>query len=275
MLRVGKIEYLNTLPVYYGFVTGKVVADVELVEGVPSELNKLMREGKIDIAVISSYEYLSNRQVYLLLPDFSISAYKKVYSVLFFSKFPIHQLHKKDVWITKSSMTSRELLKFLLENVYGVSPVYRYYSLSKGELPKNPTAILSIGDDALKLLKEKRYPFVYDLAEEWFNLTGKPFVFAVWACRREVFSKKKEEVKKFYEKLCESRDLGLNAFSEICENYSKKLDITVEDCLKYLHSLKFTLGKTEIEGLKEFAKLLKLNDKLEFAWLWENKSTSN
>ena len=37
MLRVGKIEYLNTLPVYYGFVTGKVVADVELVEGVPSE----------------------------------------------------------------------------------------------------------------------------------------------------------------------------------------------------------------------------------------------
>jgi len=119
MLKVGKIEYLNTVPVYYGFLTGKVSYDsVEFVEDVPSELNRLLREGELDVSVISSYEYLVNSNRYLLLPDFSISARKRVLSVLFLSTVPIHQLHRKDVWLTRSSMTSRELLKFLLREVY-------------------------------------------------------------------------------------------------------------------------------------------------------------
>jgi chorismate dehydratase len=265
MLKVGIIEYLNTIPVYYGFLKGSVRADnVEFVEDVPSELNELLREGFLDISVISSYEYLSNSDKYLLFPDFSISAKRKVLSVLFLSTVPIHQLHRKDVWLTRSSMTSRELLKYLLKNVYGVEPNYYYYSLKDNDLPKNPTALLTIGDDAFKLLKNKRFTFIYDLAEEWFNIHGLPFVFAVWAVRREVYESRPEEVEAFYKKLLVSREEGIANLKDICQSYSKKLCINCENCMEYLENLRFNLGNDEKQSLELFAQSIGVPSKLEF-----------
>ena len=254
MLKVGKIEYLNTVPVYYGFIKGVVDSSgVEFVEDVPSELNRLLNEGFLDISVISSYEYIQNSEKYLLLPDLSISAEKRVVSVLFLSTVPIHQLHRKDVWITRSSMTSKELLKYLLREVYGVEPNFYYYSLKENTLPRNPRAVLAIGDDALKLMKMKKFPFVYDLAEEWFNLTGLPFVFALWAVRRDSHSKKEEEVENFYSKLIESRNYGERHLEEICQDYSPKLGLPEKLCINYLKCLNFHLGEKELESLRIFS----------------------
>ncbi len=255
MLKVGKIEYLNTVPVYYGFIEGVVDSSgVEFVEDVPSELNRLLNEGFLDVSVISSYEYIQNSEKYLLLPDLSISAEKRVVSVLFLSTVPIHQLHRKDVWITRSSMTSKELLKYLLREVYGVEPNFYYYSMKENTLPRNPRAVLAIGDDALKLMKMKKFPFVYDLAEEWFNLTGLPFVFALWAARRDSYERKKEEVISFYSKLIESRNYGEKHYEEICNKYAPKLGLPEKLCTSYLSCLNFHLGKKEIESLKVFSR---------------------
>ena len=265
MLRVGKIEYLNTIPVYYGFITGVVKCeDVGFVEDVPSELNRLLREGFLDVSVVSSYEYITNWDKYLLLPDLSISAYRKVRSVLFFSKVPIHQLHRKDVWITRSSMTSRELLKYLLKNVYGVEPNFYYYSLKEGGLPQNPKAVLAIGDDALKFLPKKAFPFVYDLAEEWFNLTRLPFVFAVWAVRRDSYEKKREEVKEFYKKLIESRNFGEKSYDEICSTYGRKISLNEKPCRNYLNCLNFHLKEKEELSLKKFSEKIGKSFKLKY-----------
>lgn len=257
MLKVGKIEYLNTVPVYYGFITGKISCEgIEFVEDVPSELNRLLREGYLDISVISSYEYLSNSENYLLLPDFSISARNRVLSVLFLSTVPIHQLHRKDVWLTRSSMTSRELLKYLLREVYGVEPNFHYYSMKESDLPKNPTALLAIGDDALKLLKNRQFPFMYDLAEEWHNLTGLPFVFALWAVRRECYGERTEEVVNFYRRLRASREVGTASYGEICKTYSKQLNLKESICINYLKHLKFNLTEEELSALKLFSQKL-------------------
>jgi len=259
MLKVGKIEYLNTIPVYYGFLTGKVLAEnVEFVESVPSELNLMLRKGELDISVISSYEYLINSEEYLLLPNFSISAKRKVFSVLFLSTTPIHQLHRKDVWLTKSSMTSKKLLKYILQEVYGVAPHYYYYSLKEGSLPKNPTAVLVIGDDALKFLQTKRFPFIYDLAEEWFNLFGLPFVFALWAVRKNSFKKKREEVIKFYEALKASKNIGLASLEEIASIYSSRLSLPKDLCYKYLNQLNFDLSEENTKALEKFSEVLKI-----------------
>jgi chorismate dehydratase len=265
MLRVGKIEYLNTVPVYYGFLSGKISSEgIEFVEDVPSELNRLLREGSLDVSVISSYEYLRNSDKYLLFPDFSISAKKRVFSVLFLSTVPIHQLHRKDVWLTRSSMTSRELLKFLLREVYGVEPNFRYYSLKDCDLPKNPRALLVIGDEALRLLRSKQFPFVYDLAEEWHNLYGLPFVFAVWAVRNDSYKREREIVTDFYRKLSISREIGISSFSEICCKYSKKLQLPEKMCKNYLENLIFSLGEEELRSLKKFAEIVNTTSEFKF-----------
>jgi len=266
MLKVGKIEYLNTIPVYYGFTKGIVKAsNAEFVEDVPTELNRLLREGFLDVSVISSYEYIENWRNYLLLPDLSISAKRKVMSVLFFSTVPIHQLHRKDVWITRSSLTSRELLKFLLKNVYGVEPNFYYYSMKEGNLPKNPKALLAIGDDALKLLKARKFPFVYDLAEEWYNLTELPFVFAVWAVREKSYELKKKEITEFYRSLLKSRKFGEENFKLICSEYGERIELNQQACLNYLKCLHFHMGKEEIKSLLTFGEKLGKSFKIRFA----------
>ena len=265
MLKVGKIEYLNTVPVYYGFIKGIVDSrGVEFVEDVPSELNRLLNEGFLDLSVVSSYEYIQNSSKYLLLPDLSISAERKVVSVLFLSTVPIHQLHRKDVWITRSSMTSRELLKYLLREVYGIEPNFYYYSMKENTLPKNPRAVLTIGDDALKMRRLKKFPFVYDLAEEWFNLTGLPFVFALWAVRKDSYRNKKEEVEEFYRKLITSRDYGEKHYDEICSRYAENLGLTGKLCRNYLSYFNFHLGERELESLKLFSQKIDRNFKPEF-----------
>jgi len=269
LLKVGKIEYLNTIPVYYGFLSGKIPADnVKFIEDVPSELNRLLREGFLDISVISSYEYLSNSEKYLLLPNFSISAKRKVTSVLFLSTMPIHQLHRKDVWLTRSSMTSRELLKYLLKEVYGIEPNYHYYSLKENDLPRNPTALLTIGDEALRILRTGRFPFVYDLAEEWYNIHGLPFVFALWAVRKESYERKKEAVTEFYRRLVLSKEIGLRSCSEICHRYAQKLRLPEKMCRSYLENLIFSLGEEELKSLEKFSEIVNAKPDLMFLPVW-------
>ncbi|NIA12426.1 MAG: hypothetical protein GWP10_22605 [Nitrospiraceae bacterium] len=265
MLKVGKIEYLNTIPVYYGIVSGLVPkGNVEFYEGVPSELNELIRDGKLDISVVSSYEYLLNRDKYLLLPDLSISAFKKVFSVLFLSRLPIHQLHRKDVWLTRASMTSRALVEFMFKQRYGIEPNYHLYSMKEANLPKNPTALLSIGDEALKLLGSNEFPFIYDLAEEWFNMYGMPFVFAVWVTRKDTYKERPEEVKLFHLRLLKSRDIGVSSVEDICNRYGRCLGISQEMCQRYLSNLMFNLDDEKIRSLRIFSSLLNLGEKLEF-----------
>jgi len=261
MLKVGKIEYINTIPVYYGFMKGLVKCNCTFVEDVPSELNRMLREGEIDVSVVSSYECLRNYELYLVFPNVSISSFGKVMSVLFLSQLPIHQLHRKDVWLTKSSMTSRALIEFLLREKYGVEPNYRYYSLKEGNLPKGATAVLSIGDEAFKLLKSNRFRFVYDLGEEWFSMYGLPFVFALWAARRDAV---RDDVLEFYRRLVESKEIGISRFEEICREFGKKASLTVKECFSYYGNLNFDLGGEHLKSLKLFAEILNMEFRLEF-----------
>jgi len=256
MLKVGKIEYINVLPVYFGFIDKAVPFKYKFVEEVPSELNLLLREGKIDISPISSYEFITQSDKYYLFPDFSISSFGKVKSVLFLSKVPIHQLHKKDVWLTKSSMTSKALIKYILKAKYGVEPHYYFYSMKEGNLPKNATAVLSIGDDAFKLVKNKNYKFIYDLGQEWHNMYKLPFVFAVWAVKKESFLNHPEEVKDVYESFKKSREYGLTNLQKIAKIYSYRVSITEKECLEYYNYLDYSLTQLHKKSLSQFAKLL-------------------
>jgi chorismate dehydratase len=87
-LRVGRIPYINCYPVYGGIDRGVVTLDAELVDGIPSHLNRLMARGALDISVISAVEYARDAARYLLLPDLAISCDGPVRSVMLFSRVP-------------------------------------------------------------------------------------------------------------------------------------------------------------------------------------------
>lgn len=232
MIKVGFIDYKNTIPFGIGSIKG-----IEIIRDVPARLNQLIYQDKIDVGIISSAEYIEHYFKYFIFPHLSISSKDRSMSVLILSNKPIHQTDK--IYLTKESKTSVFLAKIILEKFLGLKPEYRQF-----ESPKNKDTILVIGDLALKL--RDGFKHAYDLAEIWYKETGLPFTFALWCVRKEFLLENREEVYSFYLKLKENTEKFLN-------NIHSYIDIqTVE----YLKNLDYSLQEKHIKSLKLFSEYL-------------------
>lgn len=250
MLKLGHIIYSNCFPPHAGIITGNVKSPFTLVEGIPTELNRLLFEGKVDVSPSSSIEYAVNSGRYLLLPDFSITSRKRVMSIILESRVPLAELDKKTVALTTASATSVVLLRILLELQTGVNPDFILYEQGSEDPADRADAVLTIGDLAIKKAAATKYPHVYDLGELWHEFTGLPFVFALW----QVNYKKNidKELRVFYDILCTSRAYGLSHLRELADASAKSLGIPARTLMKYWKSFSYSLGAEEKKGLLSF-----------------------
>jgi chorismate dehydratase len=156
---------------------------IDIVPGLPSELNRMMREKRLDLSPVSSATYADIKDDVLLLPEFCLSSVGYVGSVILCSNYQIEDLNNKKVGLSGASHTSRVLLKILLEKFYGIEPYY----LQAGPRPDLTAhdAALIIGNDAMRGCTDMA-PYKYDLGELWLQKTGFPVVFAVFAVRNKV-----------------------------------------------------------------------------------------
>ncbi len=262
-LRVGRIPYVNCYPVYGAIDRGIVRLDAELVTGVPTELNRLVGEGQLDVSVVSAVEYARDSRRYLLLPDLAISCDGPVRSVMLFSSRPAEQLGGERVLVSASSMTSVALLELLFENVWQARPEFVRGDTEHGAADdaesRECMARLVIGDAALMLADKRRksgdgtYPFLYDLGEEWKSWTGLPFVFAVWVAQRTTPVAKSLGV---HASLIESRDWGLAHLDALAQAAAATTGVSVADCRTYLSGLDYGLSYEHLAGLTEFFRRL-------------------
>jgi chorismate dehydratase len=254
-VRVGRIQYINVLPIYYALERAYVANGFEMVPGTPAELNGRLFRAEVEVSAISSVEYGRNFREYLLLPHLSISTAGDVGSVLFFSRVPFSRLTGKDVILSASSATSAALLKVLLYELFGVQPLYRSAPV-EDSLPDGAYGLLAIGDEALRLKATGRYPYYLDLGRAWHDLTGLPFVFGVWAVRREFYQDHPAAVSTVHQALLESRDWGLLALEEICLHASNLVSMSPEDLRGYFKLLNYELDLHQQDGLMTFYRFL-------------------
>lgn len=259
-LRVGRIPYVNCYPVYGAIDRGIVRLDAELVTGVPTELNRLVSEGQLDVSVVSAVEYARDSRRYLLLPDLAISCDGPVRSVVLFSSRPAEELGGERVLVSASSMTSVALLELLLEHVWQARPEFvRGDTEHGGSQNGDCVARLVIGDAALVLSDSRskngdsRYPYAYDLGQEWKSWTGLPFVFAVWVAQRATPVSRSLGV---HASLIESRDWGLAHLDELAEAAANATGVSLADCRTYLSGLDYGLSYEHLAGLTEFFRRL-------------------
>jgi len=172
-LRLGRIDFLNVLPVYYPLESGVIANPFAIVPGVPSELNELCASGALDISPVSSIEYARRAELYYIVPDLSISSAGRVKSVLLLSRMPIEQLSGKTILASSQSHTSVGLLKVLSRLRYGVDLRFETGSCS-AQLAGHefPEACLAIGDEALRLGRSGLFPHVLDLGAAWLSGPG-------------------------------------------------------------------------------------------------------
>ena len=176
-IRVGRIPYLNSEPFYYELMRD----DIELRPLVPSALARAAEGGEVDAGPLSLVDYLRLEDRFTRLGQFCIATLEKARSVLLYSKLPIQELDGANIGVTGDTSTSVRLLDVLLTHRYQVKPA------SYLPLDQPNDAFLIIGDEALRRrYGVPSYPYRYDLGEEWYRWHRMPFVFALWAVRRDM-----------------------------------------------------------------------------------------
>ncbi len=205
MLKVGQIEYANCTPLFHVLKKHFPCSEYEFITGVPAELNRLLLSGEIDVCPSSSIEYAYHPERYAILPQLSISSIGAVASVLLFSSMPVENLDGKKIQLSSESATSVNLLKILLAQCFGCSCRYELAQPGITVATGDSSALLLIGDSALRTSLEKTDLFIYDLGELWYTWTGYPFVFALWLCRNEIAEL--PELKNLARRLVQAKEL--------------------------------------------------------------------
>jgi chorismate dehydratase len=87
--------------------------------------------------------------------------------------------------------------------------------------------------------------FVYDVAHQWRQMTGKPCVLAIWAAQRDAVTP--ELVADFHA----SKQYGVERIREIAEAASIKLDLPPGALERYLtENIQFDLDEENLAGLR-------------------------
>ncbi|MDE6734777.1 MAG: menaquinone biosynthesis protein [Desulfovibrio sp.] len=253
VLRMGRISYLNVLPIYHPLEAGILPHDYELVAGPPALLNDMMGRGELHVSSCSCFEYARRPERYYLVDDLSIGSRGPVMSVLLLSRVPVAELGGHEILISGESHTSVALLRLLMRDRYRQAVTYRTGQVSPAlRSPAPPTAFLAIGDEALRLRQHPDYPYRVDLAEAWRDWTGLPFIFGVWvvsrdAAERGLFRDDPGEL------LRRGRDWGLAHMDVILDLTGHGCPLSREDlAFYYREGLVYSLGAEELRGLHLF-----------------------
>ncbi|MBW2095728.1 MAG: menaquinone biosynthesis protein [Deltaproteobacteria bacterium] len=254
-VRLGQISYANALPVYWGFRDHKLPPFLEITQAPPSILNHLMAHDKLDISPVSSISYATHFNDWFIIPGLSIASRGRVMSVLLVRRLPLEQLSGKRVVVSEESETSVELLRLCLQRKH-VFPLIERGTVTRSILDDpDVSGGLVIGDLALGLAGENPVNQKTDLGLSWKEWTGKPFVFALWAVRKQFAEKEPALVSQVIAALNTSRNEGLKALPIITAQASRKLGIDRKVMETYFRGLSYRLDPEHEDGLRLFFRL--------------------
>jgi len=231
MIRLGRIAYANMAPVFY-----RVDLEVEEVAGVPTELNRALLAGEVDVAPISSIEYARHADELRLLPRLCVSSEGAVDSIQLVSRLPLERI--RSVAVTPESATSIVLTKVLLPDAEHVP------------LGEPADGKLLIGDAALESAFEDPTPH-HDLGRLWLEKTGLPMVFAVWAASEPAPTGLVELEDALVSSLAHARSEPEHLAREASERYGYPAGFLA----RYFEKLRYTFGPRERAGLMTFLEL--------------------
>ncbi len=208
----------------------------------PSALCKRLANGELDIALVSSFEFLRN-PIYRIVDDISISSAGPVYSVVVAHSGDISGI--EEIELDPAAETSGNLLRCLLAEL-NLAP--RFVRSSTSPVTGRRARVL-IGDHAIRFRQKhpKEFRF-WDLGEQWKKLVDLPFVYALWLARPEVM-----DAKLIANRLRALRDKNLANIDKLID---EEKDFDHDFCHRYYRdSLRFSFGEREKEGLRIFQRL--------------------
>ncbi len=260
MLKIGFIDFVNTLPILLPILEGHVQIEGELVTGNPQELNKLMEKGDLDISSVSLFYYLQKQEKLGLFMDVSISSCGEVGSVELYSKIDPAKLDGKVIQVPRSSATSINMLKILLLEECGAKPILIEVD-NPDCLDPACQAALVIGDRALLVEAEwaAKGLIKKDLAAWWVQHIKLPAVFGVWVYKKELEKNCPEKIREMTETLNRARRLGLrDLVPDVVEKAYGRLGGKVDEArlLRYFErELNFDFSSRHLSSVENYKRL--------------------
>ncbi|MFC1837428.1 menaquinone biosynthetic enzyme MqnA/MqnD family protein [Thermodesulfobacteriota bacterium] len=251
-VRIGMVNFINTAPLYDVWQRTVNRPEWKVVEASPAVLNRMLYADELDMGLVSSHEYAAHPQDYYILDDISISASGPVGSVFLFSQCRPDQLGNSTVLLSGQSQTSVSLVKIILEKFYNVFPDYVVGSALTPHDNKNIQAVLAIGDEALLLSQSRGYPHEIDLGKIWHDKTSLPFVFALWAVRKEFCRRNTDIVHEIHTELLRCRKEGQQDLKNISKTVAPRVSMDAEACYEYLRGIEHDLSPEKQDGLIHF-----------------------
>ena len=266
-LRISIVEFLNTAPLVWGFTDGPLAGRYDLSFAVPSQCAEDLKAGRADVGIIPAIEYQRIENV-VALPGMAVAAKNEVRSILVVSKVPIDQA--RSFALDTNSRSSVGLVRLLCRGHWNIAPEFIDSPPDVDEMLGRADAALIIGDPALRLrlkvdelqakvpqgkdgccgteeeplVKGVQLLFVYDVAQQWREMTGHACVLAIWVARRGTVTP--EIVADFQA----SREYGLARIGEIAEGAALKLDLPPRELERYLtDNIDFSLDDENLAGL--------------------------
>jgi len=252
--RLGHIQFINCLPLYYGMVKNDVLLDVDLVRANPADLAGMLLDGDLDIAPIPAIEYARHAADFVLLPDIAISSDGEVQSILLISKVPANELDAEStVALAANSRTSQVLARVLIEKRWGGSPRYVEMPPDLPAMLRDADAALLIGDEALRSYWEPPAGLHrYDLGAEWAAWTGLPMVYAVWAVRADFAASDPQAVTEVQRSLSESLAYCRGHLDDISDYAARWESFPAERFRSYFDALHFRYEPRYRDGLRRY-----------------------
>ena len=233
--RVGSVPYLNAAPLTQGL-------ESQVIFATPAKLARMLRRDELDAALVSITEVLLNDR-YDILDGVAIASLGEVYSVLLAHKKPLAEV--TEVFCDTASLTSVNLLKVLLAE-HGLKPEFKPLENYAAAVEKD--FVLIIGDPAIEFQRAPHPHEIFDLGSAWTEMTGLPFVFAIWALRRGV------DNRELRGELKQAKNHGLETLETIIETREEFDEDFRRDYFEW--HIHYHLAADEKRAIAKFCELL-------------------
>ncbi|MEI7663182.1 MAG: menaquinone biosynthesis protein [Bacteroidota bacterium] len=244
-LRISAVSYLNTFPFVYGLKESGILTNFTLSLEVPSLCAEKLRQGQADIALVP-VAALPGIKTFQYISDYCIGAVGEVKTVLLLSKVPLNKITR--IYLDFDSRTSVELVKVLASRYWRINPGWQNLESGQADSQKDIESLVAIGDKTFRIRQD--YPYVYDLASEWINFTGLPFVFAAWVSRIPIPG----DVLDMFERAIQ---FGISHKPECIDYFRDRLP-ACDNCLEYLeNNISYEFDARKKQGLELFLSCLR------------------
>ncbi|MFK7788939.1 MAG: menaquinone biosynthetic enzyme MqnA/MqnD family protein [Phycisphaeraceae bacterium] len=248
--RVGCVSYLNAKPLIAGLDDEP---GVQVRTDVPARLLADLESGDVDIALCPVIDFFASTQELALVPVGAIGCKGPTLTVRLYSQVPINEI--TTLHADTDSHTSVALVRVLLAKLFETRPKIVAYNAreqtAEGRIEVSPQAMLLIGDKVVTGSPlAVQYPYQMDLGEGWYDLTGLPFVFAIWMTRAQT------DLGDLPAQLAARLEANLPQRMLIAEHYAKRHGWPTDLAEHYLIDvLRYTVDRPELEAIAKFGEL--------------------